>query len=148
MFNLAFGDPSWLCLKWNSNLAIISKYSSCYSLNYFQHVWKLFFRNLLWYVLGLHCCKLRPTFLWALQLHTCGTLFQLLTVKSFMRIPPIMRENQCFHHVYSGIIYVYAPSQWETTLQCNVFVSHWLGASIERSLVFVAWCQGTYRDLC
>ena len=29
--------------------------------------------------------------------------------------------------------FVYAPSQWETTLQCNV-VSHWLGAYTEWSL--------------
>ena len=32
--------------------------------------------------------------------------------------------------------FVYAPSQWEMTLQCNV-VSHWLGAYTEWSLIII-----------
>ena len=32
------------------------------------------------------------------------------------------------------MIFVCAPCQWETTLQCNV-VSHWLGANIKWSLI-------------
>ena len=35
--------------------------------------------------------------------------------------------------VYDRDHFVYAPSQWETTLQCNV-VSHWLGAYTKWSL--------------
>ena len=31
--------------------------------------------------------------------------------------------------------FVYAPNQWETTLQCNI-VYHWLGAYTKRSLCF------------
>ena len=45
-----------------------------------------------------------------------------------------------FRHFWPIILYktyrdhlVNAPSQWETTLQCNV-VSHWLGAFTKRSL--------------
>ena len=37
------------------------------------------------------------------------------------------------YQVYTKDHFVYAPSQWETTLQCNV-VSHWLGAYTEWSL--------------
>ena len=42
--------------------------------------------------------------------------------------------------------FVYAPSQWETVLQCNA-VSHWLGAYAEWSLILVLpghhqpWCN-------
>ena len=39
-------------------------------------------------------------------------------------------------HMYIWICrdhFVYVPSQWETTLQCNI-VSHWLGAYTKRSL--------------
>ena len=35
--------------------------------------------------------------------------------------------------------FVYVPSQWETTLQCNV-VSHWLGT-------FTKWCLDLIQDL-
>ena len=35
--------------------------------------------------------------------------------------------------------FVYAPSQWETTLQCNV-VSHWLGACKKWSLYALWQC--------
>ena len=31
--------------------------------------------------------------------------------------------------------FMYAPSQWEMTLHCNV-ISHWLGISTKRSLDF------------
>ena len=34
--------------------------------------------------------------------------------------------------------FVYAPSQWETTLQCNI-VSHWLGAYTKWSLQTRLW---------
>ena len=34
--------------------------------------------------------------------------------------------------------FVYAPSQWETTLQCN-FVCHWLGAYTKFSLWIFSW---------
>ena len=34
---------------------------------------------------------------------------------------------------YDRDYFVYAPNQWEMTLQCNV-VSHWLGAYTKRSL--------------
>ena len=48
-------------------------------------------------------------------------------------------RQRCLHH------FVYAPSQWETTLQCNV-VSHWLSACTEWSLQlssrFVVSCGG------
>ena len=38
--------------------------------------------------------------------------------------------------LYDGLdTQVHAPSQWETTLQCNV-VSHWLGAYIKWSLIW------------
>ena len=37
------------------------------------------------------------------------------------------------YQVYTKDHFVYAPSQWETTLQCNV-VSHWLGAYTKWSL--------------
>ena len=46
----------------------------------------------------------------------------------------------CYHgwpHFMIRDHFVYAPNQWETTLQCNV-VSHWLGASTERSLMMWA----------
>ena len=39
--------------------------------------------------------------------------------------------HPCLH--LSRDHFVYAPSQWETTLQCNV-VSHWLGAFTKLSL--------------
>ena len=39
-------------------------------------------------------------------------------------------------HVHSDYL-MDVPSQWETTLQCNV-VSHWRGAPTERSLC--SWC--------
>ena len=37
--------------------------------------------------------------------------------------------------------FVYAPSQWETTLQCNV-VSHWLGAFTKWSLIMCSSWAG------
>ena len=45
--------------------------------------------------------------------------------------------------------FVYVPSQWETTLHCNV-VSHWLGAYTERSLMCTSmWLclHGVHRYL-
>ena len=36
--------------------------------------------------------------------------------------------------------FVYAPNQWETTLQCNI-VSHWLGAYTKRSLPGLYICS-------
>ena len=50
----------------------------------------------------------------------------------------------CSHHctvaenkiIHSHGSFLYAPSQWETTLQCNV-VSHWLSACIIWSLRFL-----------
>ena len=45
---------------------------------------------------------------------------------------PVYR--QAISHI-SRDHFVYAPSQWETTLQCNV-VSHWLGTCTEWSLRF------------
>ena len=51
----------------------------------------------------------------------------------------------CFYHLFRCVIqvmgsgsrdyFVYAPSQWETTLQCNI-ASHWLDA-------YTKWCLGT-----
>ena len=40
--------------------------------------------------------------------------------------------------IVPGIIFLYVPSQWETTLQCNV-VSLWLGA-------FTKWSLGPMHD--
>ena len=40
--------------------------------------------------------------------------------------------SQCNNHI-SRDHFVYAPSQWETTLHCNIF-SHWLGAYTKWSL--------------
>ena len=42
--------------------------------------------------------------------------------------------------VHSRDHFVYAPSQWETTLQCNV-VSHWLGALTKWSLYIDISCS-------
>ena len=42
--------------------------------------------------------------------------------------------------------FVYAPSQWETTLHCNV-VSHWLGAYTKWS-PFMAYCNTVVTPLC
>ena len=39
----------------------------------------------------------------------------------------------CISYTYCRVHFVYAPSQWETTLHCNV-VSHWLGAYTKWSL--------------
>ena len=41
-------------------------------------------------------------------------------------------------YVYCKHNFVYAPSQWETTLQCNA-VSHWLGAYTEYVAWYTAW---------
>ena len=41
--------------------------------------------------------------------------------------------SQDSHHVKRSDHFVYAPSQWETALQCNT-VSHWLGAFTKWSL--------------
>ena len=38
------------------------------------------------------------------------------------------------NYTQAGMIFMYAPCQWETTLQCNVF-SHWLGEYIWWSLL-------------
>ena len=46
-------------------------------------------------------------------------------------------ENKIIHSHGS---FLYAPSQWETTLQCNV-VSHWLSACIIWSLHFLTTIQ-------
>ena len=40
-----------------------------------------------------------------------------------------------FYITTTGIIFMYAPSKWETTLECNV-ASHWLGAY---SKLFLWW---------
>ena len=58
------------------------------------------------------------------------------------------RKYMCRDHL------VYAPSQWETTLQCNV-VSHWLGAYTKWSLYVIhtvhdwscEWCHGWGVDV-
>ena len=45
-------------------------------------------------------------------------------------------SKHCQPHCFQGSFqFLYAPSQWETTLQCNV-VSHWLGAYTKWSLCF------------
>ena len=55
-------------------------------------------------------------------------------------------------HSYPRVHFVYAPSQWETTLHCNV-VSHWLGAYTKWSLL--SWktsihthVQQSGHDIC
>ena len=51
------------------------------------------------------------------------------------------------HHCWDN--FVYAPCQWETTLQCNV-VSHWLGAYTKSSLLLVCLsvrCNSLTRGL-
>ena len=44
----------------------------------------------------------------------------------------VHREYATFH-TYTQDHFVYVPSQWETTLHCNI-VSHWLGAYTKWSL--------------
>ena len=41
-----------------------------------------------------------------------------------------------------GYCFVYAPSQWETTLKCNI-VSHWLGTFTKSSLDAFSVLQGS-----
>ena len=63
----------------------------------------------------------------------------------FDEISLLNYSNDSFHIIWNSIKYclcnrdnfVYAPSQWETTLQCNV-VSHWLGAYTKWSLAMDA----------
>ena len=44
----------------------------------------------------------------------------------------------CCIHISRRDYFVYAPSQWETTLQCNV-VSHWLGACTDCFCVYMVY---------
>ena len=53
--------------------------------------------------------------------------------------------NGLRNFVISRDFFVYAPSQWETMLQCNI-VSHWLGAYTKRSLDIMTSCILTYVE--
>ena len=61
----------------------------------------------------------------ALPWETSKPRGRLLLSKS--RRPCLTRPYKGSMYVQNRDHFVYAPSQWETTLQCNV-VSHWLGA--------------------
>ena len=60
--------------------------------------------------------------------------------------PDLNKSKRCLFSSVSGSSsrdhFVYAPNQWETTLQCNV-VSHWLGAYTKLSLYSrgYSWCS-------
>ena len=59
----------------------------------------------------------------------------------------IYHTNTLSIHMITSRDFVYARSQWETTLQCNV-VSHWLSAHTERSLhvTRVSHAHSNYRS--
>ena len=50
---------------------------------------------------------------------------------------PLSESSYMYRLIISGIIFVCASSQWETTLQCNV-VPHWLAACTKLSLHMIA----------
>ena len=96
----------------------------------------------------------------------CGTLFT--TMISYTLVSShsgLLRELLCLLHIITIVVLTYAitnrqkyyisyndvdiiviwdlsvyvPSQWETTLQCNV-VSHWLGTYTKLSLCYISDC--------
>ena len=67
--------------------------------------------------------KIYTWFCWALS--CCGYAMTLLWIHGHnLPISPCLPRNH----------FVFAPSQWEMTLQCNV-ISHWLGAPTKLSLL-------------
>ena len=66
--------------------------------------------------------------------HSIDTLLLCFVVVTLSPLGRFMKYIQ----PYTRDHFVYAPSPWETTLQCNV-VSHWLGASTERSLIYLQY---------
>ena len=54
-------------------------------------------------------------------------------------------DQDLTHSIWPKDNFVYAPSQWETTLQCNV-VSHWLGAYTKWPLICSAIIFSDLRE--
>ena len=77
-------------------------------------------------------------FLWKMSLESVivTAKFRSTTISSETVIggPGNRHPSNCWGYVIRDN-FVYAPSQWETTLQCNV-VSHWLGAYTKWSLPY------------
>ena len=72
---------------------------------------------------------------------------------ALMQYIPRIMYTVCAWLAYAGVRYqllfrnhfVYVPSQWETTLHCNV-VSHWLGAYTKWSMLFRIVSKGLCKN--
>ena len=82
---------------------------------------------LLWKSLNFEYCFLKMCYKWC-KVNT--VVRQQATIWTNADQDP--SKVLIFHHGFMDHI-VYVPSQWETTLHCNV-VSHWLGTYIQWSL--------------
>ena len=136
-----------LCIQLDTNLSYIIDTAAYWSWN--GHLWcqqylvpwrlhcVLWVKNIKIYKLNV---LIKSTTFWQvvvqLSLQSCIAIVQnLLQQHLSYCVNPI---QSCYNNQWSSKYkyhFVYAPSQWETTLHCNI-IAHWLGANTKESLKY------------
>ena len=76
---------------------------------------------------------------------SCSTLVQRLT-NEVCSVGITSSQWNCDPEFCCRDHFVYAPSQWQIMLQCNV-ISHWLGAYTEWTLLLLLWYGDNFVDV-